>query len=124
MISEKDGPFINLSRLNIAKYAKNPQLAKPLFEYIFYHEGDVRNAMELAVQATQANEFKDWWWKVQLAKCYISLNLIRDGETQLRSALKQHHHVEIFVRLVRVYIKLGNFLLYIFRINTFTIFSF
>ncbi|RZC00554.1 tetratricopeptide repeat protein 8, partial [Asbolus verrucosus] len=106
MYSQKEGPFIQISRLNIAKYAKNQCLSKPLFEYLFYHEGDVRNAMELAVQATQFCEFQDWWWKVQLAKCYIVLNLIRDAEQQMRSALKQHHHVETFIRLTRIYLRL------------------
>lgn len=113
ILSQKDGPFVQVSRLNFSKYAKSPQLAKPLFEYLFYHEGDVRNAMELAVQATQACEFKDWWWKIQLSKCYVSLNLIRDGEQQLRSATKQHQSVETFIRLIRVYIRLG----YIFSKN-------
>lgn len=107
MLSQKDGPFIQVSRLNIAKYAKISGIAKPLFEYLFYYEGDVRNAMELAVQATQHCEFKDWWWKVQLAKCYIALNLIRDAEEQLRSALKQHYHIETFIRLARIYLRLG-----------------
>ncbi|KAJ8967484.1 hypothetical protein NQ314_002798 [Rhamnusium bicolor] len=106
MLSQKDGPFIQVSRLNISKYAKNSSLSKPLFEYLFYHEGDVRNAMELAVQATQFCEFKDWWWKVQLAKCYIALNLIREAEQQLRSALNQQYHVETFIRLTRIYIRL------------------
>ncbi|CAH0554642.1 unnamed protein product [Brassicogethes aeneus] len=106
MLTQKDGPFIQVSRLNVAKYAKNKCLNKALFEYLFNHEGDVRSAMELAVQATQFFEFKDWWWKVQLAKCYISLNLIREAEQQLRSALKQHHHVENFMRLARIYLRL------------------
>ncbi|KAJ3626542.1 hypothetical protein MTP99_017029 [Tenebrio molitor] len=106
MYSQKEGPFIQVSRLNIAKYAKKQNLSKPLFEYLFYHEGDVRNAMELAVQATQSCDFQDWWWKVQLAKCYIVLNLIRDAEQQMRSALKQHHHVETFIRLTRIYLRL------------------
>lgn len=105
--SQKEGPFIQVSRLNIAKYAKNPALAKPLFDYLFYCEGDVRNAMELAVQATQFCDFKDWWWKVQLGKCYLALNLVRDAEQQIRSALKQHHHVETFIRLARIYLRLG-----------------
>lgn len=94
-------------RLNLSKYAKNKMLAKALFEYLFYHEGDVRNALELAVQATQYNKFADWWWKVQLAKCYIAVNMIREAEQQLRSALKQHNHIESFVRLTRVYLRLG-----------------
>lgn len=43
MLSTPDGPFINLARLNFAKYAARPNLAKALFEYIFHHENDVRN---------------------------------------------------------------------------------
>ncbi|KAH1009550.1 hypothetical protein HUJ04_001889 [Dendroctonus ponderosae] len=106
MLTQKDGPFIQVSRLNLSKYANNKCLNKPLFEYLFYHEGDVRNAMELAVLATQACEFQDWWWKTQLAKCYLALNLIRDGEQQLKSALKQHVHIEGFIRLTRLYIRI------------------
>ncbi|KAF7272712.1 hypothetical protein GWI33_014524 [Rhynchophorus ferrugineus] len=106
MLTQKDGPFIQVSRLNLAKYAKNKTLNKALFEYLFYHEGDVRNAMELAVLATQACEFKDWYWKIQLAKCYSALNLVRDAEQQTRSALKQHQHVESYIRLVRIYIRM------------------
>ena len=30
-------------------------------------------ALELASLATQAVQFKDWWWKVQLGKCYYRL---------------------------------------------------
>lgn len=69
-----------------------------LFEYIFHHENDVKNvsvanfkhkqtllllydccnknvlffhqAVDLAAQATEHAQFKDWWWKVQLGKCY------------------------------------------------------
>lgn len=98
---------MNFFRLNLSKYAKNNALSKPLFEYLYYHEGDVRNAMELAVHATQHNKFKDWWWKVQLAKCYLAVNMIREAEQQLRSALKQHYHIETFIRLTRVYLRLG-----------------
>jgi tetratricopeptide repeat protein 8 len=34
----------------VAKYAKRPNIAKALFEYIFYHENSVREAMDLAAQ--------------------------------------------------------------------------
>uniref|UniRef100_A0A915K931 Uncharacterized protein n=1 Tax=Romanomermis culicivorax TaxID=13658 RepID=A0A915K931_ROMCU len=37
------GPFVNLSRLNFEKYASQFYLAKPLFEYMFYCENDLRN---------------------------------------------------------------------------------
>jgi tetratricopeptide repeat protein 8 len=64
MLAQQDGPFINLARLNIGKYAAIPTLAKPLFEYILIHENNIRIALELASKATEANQFRDWWWKV------------------------------------------------------------
>lgn len=30
----------------------------------------VVQALDLAAQATETAQFKDWWWKVQLGKCY------------------------------------------------------
>jgi tetratricopeptide repeat protein 8 len=65
-----DGQFINLARLNFSKYAEIPNLAKPLFEYIFYHENDIRSALQLAALATEYVQFNDAWWKIQLGKCY------------------------------------------------------
>ncbi|KAE8740732.1 hypothetical protein FOCC_FOCC013752 [Frankliniella occidentalis] len=106
MLSEPGGPFIQLSRINLGNYAAKPALAKPLFLYILYHENNIRHALQLAVLATQACEFKDWWWKVQLGKCYYSLGLMREAEQQFRSALRQHQCIETFLRLGRVYIRL------------------
>eukprot|EP00731_Ephydatia_muelleri_P036450 Em0258g5a len=70
MLTEVDGPFIDMSKMDLSKYAKRPTLAKALFEYLFYHENNVRSALELASLATEACEFEDWWWKTQLGKCY------------------------------------------------------
>jgi len=50
MLSQKDGPFINLARLNVGKYCSRPTVAKALFEYVFYHENSVREALDLAAQ--------------------------------------------------------------------------
>ena len=41
------------ARLNVAKYSKKPNVSKALFEYIFYHENSVREAMDLAAQVSQ-----------------------------------------------------------------------
>ena len=54
MLSQPDGPFINLARLNVGKYAARPNIAKALFQYIFYHENLVREAMDLASQVLAA----------------------------------------------------------------------
>ncbi|XP_067141964.1 tetratricopeptide repeat protein 8 [Centruroides vittatus] len=106
MLSHPEGPFINLGRLNLTKYASTPSLAKPLFEYIYYHENDVRHALDLAAQATQACQYKDWWWKLQLGKCYYRFGMYRDAERQFKSAVKQQDAVDTFLWLAKVYIRL------------------
>ncbi|XP_061853884.1 tetratricopeptide repeat protein 8 isoform X1 [Colius striatus] len=106
MLTNPDGPFINLSRLNLAKYAQKPKLAKALFEYIFHHENDVKNALDLAALATEHARFKDWWWKVQIGKCCYRLGLYREAEKQFKSALKQQDMVDTILYLAKVYLRL------------------
>uniref|UniRef100_A0A8D1CS06 Tetratricopeptide repeat domain 8 n=1 Tax=Sus scrofa TaxID=9823 RepID=A0A8D1CS06_PIG len=106
MLTSPDGPFINLSRLNLAKYAQKPKLAKALFEYIFHHENDVKTALDLAALSTEHSQYKDWWWKVQIGKCYYRLGMYREAEKQFKSALKQQEMVDTFLYLAKVYISL------------------
>uniref|UniRef100_A0A4W6EXR7 Tetratricopeptide repeat domain 8 n=1 Tax=Lates calcarifer TaxID=8187 RepID=A0A4W6EXR7_LATCA len=101
MLTNPDGPFINLSRLNLAKYSQKPNLSRTLFEYIFHHENDVKNALDLAAQATEHAQFKDWWWKVQLGKCYYRLGLYREAEKQFRSALNHQEVVDTYLYLAK-----------------------
>ncbi|KAF6718696.1 Tetratricopeptide repeat protein 8 [Oryzias melastigma] len=101
MLTNPEGPFINLSRLNLAKYSQKPNLSRTLFEYIFHHENDVKNALDLAAQATEHAQFKDWWWKVQLGKCYYRLGLYREAEKQFRSALNQQEIVDTYLYLAK-----------------------
>ncbi len=51
IVSQPDGPFIQVSRLNLAKYAAQKEVAKPLFEYIFYYENDIRNVSLVSKEA-------------------------------------------------------------------------
>lgn len=37
----------------------------------------VRHGLELATQATQNSKFQDWWWKLQMGKCYYRLSMFR-----------------------------------------------
>lgn len=106
MLTEPGGPFIDVSKLNLSKYAQKPALAKALFEYLFHHENNVRSALELAAQATEVCQFQDWWWKVQLGKCYYRLGLYREAEAQFKSSLKQFTTVDTFLYLCKVYVKL------------------
>lgn len=42
MLTEDEGSFIEVSRMNLEKYAAEIS-GKHLFEYLFYHENDVQN---------------------------------------------------------------------------------
>uniref|UniRef100_A0A8C6PNX6 Tetratricopeptide repeat domain 8 n=1 Tax=Nothobranchius furzeri TaxID=105023 RepID=A0A8C6PNX6_NOTFU len=82
------------------------RLGTTLFEYIFHHENDIKNALDLAAQATEHAQFKDWWWKVQLGKCYYRLGLYREAEKQFRSALNHQEMVDTYLYLAKVYQRL------------------
>jgi len=49
MVSQMDGPFVNISRLNFPKYASDKRLSKLLFNYIYYQQNDIRNVRILIV---------------------------------------------------------------------------
>ncbi|KRZ56374.1 Tetratricopeptide repeat protein 8 [Trichinella nativa] len=100
MIANKDGTFINVSRLNLSKYANQSQLARPLFEYLLFSLNDVRL---LASMATEASEFKDCYWKIQIARCYMRIGLNREAEKQLKSAYALQPSVTTGLLLSKVY---------------------
>ncbi|CAB3366044.1 Hypothetical predicted protein [Cloeon dipterum] len=106
IMTEAGGPFIQLSKLNFAKYAAQPSVGKPLFEYIYYCENDIQRALEFAVQGTQKSNFKDWWWKLQLGRCYLRIGLLRDAEQQLRSSLRDTPSIIALLMLARVYTRM------------------
>ena len=70
------------------------------------YEWSLREAMELASQAMQASKFEDWYWKVQMGKCYFRLGMFRDSEKMFKSALKQQEMIDTFLLLAKVYIRL------------------
>ncbi|EDL18921.1 tetratricopeptide repeat domain 8 [Mus musculus] len=92
------------------------RLGTALFEYILHHENDVKmkqiiienelfsKALDLASLSTEYSQYKDWWWKVQIGKCYYRLGMYREAEKQFKSALKQQEMVDTFLYLAKVYI--------------------
>ncbi|XP_007526886.1 tetratricopeptide repeat protein 8 isoform X3 [Erinaceus europaeus] len=82
------------------------RLGTALFEYIFHHENDIKTALDLAALSTEHSQYKDWWWKVQIGKCYYRLGMYREAEKQFLSALKQQEMVDTFHYLAKVYISL------------------
>jgi hypothetical protein len=81
--------FIDAEKLDLKRYATRPALAKALCDFILYHDHNPRKALELAAEATKACNYKDWWWKARLGRCYYQLGLLRDAEKQYLSAIKE-----------------------------------
>ncbi len=71
--SSATGPLIDVEKLNIKKYAKKTGLAMALTEYLLYVEHNTRKALDLCSEATKESDYKNWWWKVRLGKCYFKL---------------------------------------------------
>jgi len=87
MRSQEGGPFIDVERLDMRRYAGRAAVAKTLCEYILYHDHNPRKAVELAATATVKVGFADWWWKSRLGKAYYQLGLLRDAERQFKSSI-------------------------------------
>lgn len=84
-----DGEFIHVARLNLIKYAKRPEIAKCLFEYLYYVADDMKSALNLSNLVAQKQEIQedsvskepkdhrmmlnrpDPWWKLNRAKCFL-----------------------------------------------------
>ncbi|EFC40610.1 hypothetical protein NAEGRDRAFT_80979 [Naegleria gruberi] len=97
---------ISTEHIDLKKYAAIPPLAKALYDYFIVVEHDVKKALELASYATIEAEFKDWWWKARLGKCYYQLGLLREAEKQYRSAIKSQHMIATCLELGKVFLRL------------------
>lgn len=107
MLNNQNEEFVNLNRLNLSKYAQLAHLNKPLYEYMIYLGNDIRLALNFAAQCTEQAKFKSWWWKKELGRCYLKMNLIRDAEKQFRSAMNHTEcGVDTYIWLSKIYLRL------------------
>jgi len=106
MASDPGAGFLNIERLNFTRIAARPPLAMAIAEYLVYHEANPRKALELGAECTTHAEFKDWWWKLTLGKCYYKLGVFREAERQLKSSLVEQDMVVTHLELCKVYLRL------------------
>lgn len=59
------------------KMAKKGAIARAICNYLLYVENNPKKALELASEATIIFNYKDWWWKERLGKCYYMVLNIR-----------------------------------------------
>uniref|UniRef100_A0A1I8BRH5 TPR_REGION domain-containing protein n=1 Tax=Meloidogyne hapla TaxID=6305 RepID=A0A1I8BRH5_MELHA len=96
MLSKSENAFINLARLNVAKYARDKTVNRSLFDHVFLHEADMRTSQQIATiaQRNSLDEEHDWFWPNQLGKCYYRMGMIRDAENQFLLSLQRCPMVE------------------------------
>ncbi|KAL3152186.1 hypothetical protein ABBQ32_001275 [Trebouxia sp. C0010 RCD-2024] len=56
LLSANGGPFINLDKLDLRKYATRPCLARVLCDYMLYHDHNPKRALELCAHACDNTE--------------------------------------------------------------------
>lgn len=109
-LGDPTGPLFQTSRLNPANYVDKP-IAKPLFQFLYYHEGDVRKALDLCKAIADKRQLNpsdgiSWWWNTQTGRCYIALGNPRSAEKYLRLSFGRFPHIDTALLLARVYVKI------------------
>ncbi|XP_055386462.1 tetratricopeptide repeat protein 8 [Condylostylus longicornis] len=106
-IGDPTSALFQASRLNPTIYAERPAIIKPLFQFLFYHEGDPQKALSLCEAVAEVNKQKiDWWWEQQRGRCYIALNHPRKAENFLNKSLGMLPHPDTYLLLCKLFIKL------------------
>lgn len=94
------------SKINPQKFASQDAVAKLLFMFLYYHEGNIRKALELCeAVAEHKKKLTSWWWNTQRGRCHIALGKPRDAEQYLKLSLGQFSHPDSALLLARVYVK-------------------
>ncbi|XP_038113838.1 tetratricopeptide repeat protein 8 [Culex quinquefasciatus] len=108
-VGDPTGPLFHISRLHPDKYADKDAISKPLFQYLYYHEGEIRKAMALCdavLNLKRTNGEGLWWWNAQKGRCLIATGSPREAEHYLRAALNELYHPDTVLLLARIYIKI------------------
>ncbi|CRL00603.1 CLUMA_CG013863, isoform A [Clunio marinus] len=106
IFSLSDNTF-NMSRLNPSVFAMKSTVAKILFQVLYYHEGDVKKALDLCNAVMELNKTEaGWWWLTQKGRCLIAIGNARLAENSLRSSLKLLPHPDTISLLARAYCRI------------------
>lgn len=105
-LGDPTGPLFQASKLNPKRYANKNTVAMLLFQFLYYHEGDVRKALDLCeAVAEHKQKYTSWWWNTQRGRCHIALGKPRDADQYLRTSFGQFAHPDTALLLARIYIR-------------------
>lgn len=105
-LNSTNGKLVDVEKINLKKYAGRTGLAMILTDYMLYVEHNNRKALELCAEATREHDYKNWWWKARLGKCYFKMGLLREAEQQYRSSIKIQPIINTYLDLCNVYLRL------------------
>ncbi|KER31148.1 hypothetical protein T265_13053, partial [Opisthorchis viverrini] len=111
--------LLGISRINLADYAQRPEVARSLFEYLFYGLNETQLALKLIglvmgkghlICKRQAHDIQednkkrnipglDWWWLLQKAECFTRLGMLRDAETAAKDSAAQQPSTDAYMLL-------------------------
>lgn len=106
-LGDPTAPLFQTSRLNPAQFASKPSVSKVLFQYLYYHEGDVKKALDLCDVVIDLNKTEaTWWWYTQKGRCLIAIGNARLAEQHLKTSLNMFAHPDTILLLARSYCKI------------------
>lgn len=107
VLGDPTGSLFQSSQLNPVRFVDKDSVSKQLFQFLYYHEGDVKKALDLCEAIIEhKKKGSSWWWYAQRGRCYIALGKPRDAEPHLKIALVQFAHPDTALLLSRVYVKI------------------
>lgn len=105
-LGDPTSALFDISKMNPAKYVHKDNVSKHIFQYLYYHEGNVRKALDLCEAiAEHKPTLTSWWWNTQRGRCQIALGKPREAEQPLRRSLMQCPHPDTALLLARVFVK-------------------
>ncbi|GIQ86276.1 hypothetical protein KIPB_008101 [Kipferlia bialata] len=96
---------VNISHLNIAKYATRPVFGRLLVQFLLTVKRDPRAAVDILAQMQKEQRGEDYWIQERLARCYHLLGLSAEAERHFKASLRLQSRVSTYLKLGNVYLR-------------------
>ncbi|KAJ6649815.1 Tetratricopeptide repeat protein 8 [Pseudolycoriella hygida] len=108
VLGDPTGSLFQSSQLNPTRFVEKDSVSKQLFQFLYYHEGDIKKALDLceAIIEHKKKGLSLMWWYAQRGRCYLALGKPRDAEPHLKISVVQLPHPDTALLLSRVYVKI------------------
>ncbi|XP_037903977.1 tetratricopeptide repeat protein 8 isoform X2 [Hermetia illucens] len=106
-LGDPSASLFQACRLNPTIYAEKKTIIKPLFKFLYYHEGDPQKAYSLCEAVADVQKQKvDWWWEQQRGRCLIAMHQSKKAETYLKRSLSSFQHTDTYLLMCKMYLNM------------------